>query len=70
MLFCYLSLCTQPVGDMSGEWMKDFRRTASEKIRSAPSSGFAGATESLTRSIKESFRAGTLHMFLTCHTDV
>ena len=44
---------------MSGEWMKEFRRSASEKLRS-PSAGSAltSATESLTRSIKQSFHAG------------
>lgn len=39
--------------------MKEFRRTASEKLRSTtPAVGLTTATETLTRSIKESFHAG------------
>lgn len=53
---------------MSGEWMKELKRSASERIRGprAGAANIAQATEQLSRSIKESFRAGkcdiTLHM--------
>ena len=40
---------------MSGDWMKEFKRSAGEKIKSP---NISTATENLTRSIKESFRTG------------
>ncbi|XP_053209779.1 LOW QUALITY PROTEIN: uncharacterized protein LOC128393612 [Panonychus citri] len=45
---------------VSGEWMKELTRSASEKIRSPSTSVFATATENLGRSLKYSFRSGFL----------
>ncbi|XP_015788448.1 uncharacterized protein LOC107365455 isoform X2 [Tetranychus urticae] len=45
---------------VSGEWMKELTRSASEKIRSPSASVFATATENLGRSLKYSFRSSFL----------